>query len=43
MVHGWNNPEEGIIRAVNMGGDADTVGAIAGSILGSLHGIDWYF
>ena len=31
--------EETLVAAVNLGGDADTVGAIAGSLAGSLYGI----
>jgi len=34
-------PEEGIIQAVNMGGDADTIGTIAGALFGALHGTRW--
>ncbi len=30
----------GVLLAVNHGGDSDTVGAIAGSILGAIHGVD---
>ena len=29
-----DDPEEAIVRAVNMGGDADSIGAIAGAIAG---------
>eukprot|EP01121_Diplochlamys_sp_Union-15-3_P013282 TRINITY_DN409_c0_g1_i4.p1 TRINITY_DN409_c0_g1~~TRINITY_DN409_c0_g1_i4.p1 ORF type:complete len:346 (-),score=65.15 TRINITY_DN409_c0_g1_i4:86-988(-) len=35
------NPEQCIIKAVNMAGDADTVGAITGSMIGALHGNSW--
>ena len=37
----WNHPEKGIIVAVMMGGDTDTVASIAGALLGSLHGSEW--
>jgi hypothetical protein len=36
-----NNPEECLIRAVNFGGDADTIGAMVGAQLGSLYGSEW--
>jgi ADP-ribosylglycohydrolase len=32
--------EEGICLAVNLTGDSDTTGAIAGNLLGALHGVD---
>ena len=37
----WNRPEACVIRAVMLGGDADTVGAMAGALAGALHGVDW--
>jgi len=33
-----DDPEETVIRAVNMGGDTDTVGAMAGALAGARHG-----
>ena len=30
--------EEAVIKAVNLGGDTDTIGAIAGSIAGNIYG-----
>jgi ADP-ribosylglycohydrolase len=30
--------EEGVVRAVNHGGDSDSTGAVAGNLLGALHG-----
>ena len=36
-----DNPEECLIRAVNFGGDTDTIGAMAGAQLGSLYGSEW--
>lgn len=32
------NFEEAVVRAVNLGGDADTIGAIAGGLAGALYG-----
>jgi len=32
--------EEGLIKVVNRGNDADTVGAVAGSLLGAYHGFE---
>jgi ADP-ribosylglycohydrolase len=34
-------PEEALCRAVNWGGDADTIACIAGSLLGVAFGVDW--
>ncbi len=34
------DPEEAIVRAVNLGGDADTIGAITGAVTGAYHGAD---
>jgi poly(ADP-ribose) glycohydrolase ARH3 len=34
------DPETAIIRAVNLGGDADTIGAMAGAVAGAFHGAD---
>jgi ADP-ribosyl-[dinitrogen reductase] hydrolase len=35
-----NNFTEAIIRAVSLGGDADTIGSITGQIAGALYGVD---
>jgi len=35
------DPEECIIRAVGLGGDTDTIGALAGTLAGALHGTAW--
>jgi ADP-ribosylglycohydrolase len=35
------DPEECLIRGVNMGGDTDTVAAMIGDIVGALHGQQW--
>ena len=32
--------EDAIVRAVNLGGDADTVGAVAGGLAGAMYGYD---
>ena len=37
----YQEPEEALIRGVNMGGDADTVAAMIGDIIGALHGYKW--
>lgn len=38
---GYQDPEQCLIRAVNMGGDTDTVAAMVGDIVGALHGQKW--
>jgi len=35
------NPEQCLIKTVGFGGDADTVGAICGALLGALYGTAW--
>ncbi|CAF4068847.1 unnamed protein product [Rotaria magnacalcarata] len=35
---GYREPEECLVRGVNMGGDADTVAAMIGDMVGALHG-----
>ena len=35
------DPEECVIRAVAFGGDTDTIGAMAGALVGALHGRSW--
>jgi ADP-ribosylglycohydrolase len=37
----WQEPEECVIRAVNFGGDTDTIGVMAGALIGALHGASW--
>ncbi|CAF1331614.1 unnamed protein product [Adineta steineri] len=37
----YREPEECLIRGVNMGGDTDTVAAMIGDIIGALHGREW--
>jgi ADP-ribosyl-[dinitrogen reductase] hydrolase len=34
----FEDPEDAIVAAVNLGGDADTIGAIVGALVGALHG-----
>ena len=34
------DPEQAILRAVNLGGDTDTIGAMAGAMTGAYHGAD---
>jgi len=34
-------PEECVIRVVSFGGDTDTIGAMAGALVGALHGSSW--
>ncbi len=34
------DPEGAIIRAVNLGGDTDTIGAMAGAVVGAYHGAE---
>ena len=41
VVRYWKQPEECVIRAVNFGGDTDTIGAMAGALVGALHGKTW--
>jgi len=36
-----STPEECVVRAVNFGGDTDTIGAMAGALAGALHGMAW--
>ena len=36
--HGTDNFEDALIRAVNLGGDADTIGAVCGQISGAYYG-----
>jgi ADP-ribosylglycohydrolase len=40
LHHGRASFRAGVLWAVNLGGDADTNGAIAGQLLGALHGAD---
>jgi poly(ADP-ribose) glycohydrolase ARH3 len=38
----WASPEETIVAAVDLGGDADTIGSLAGAMAGALHGCGHY-
>ena len=40
VILNTNNYEDSIVKAVNLGGDTDTIGAITGSISGILYGYD---
>ena len=37
----WQDPERCIAETVALGGDTDTLGAMAGAIVGALHGTHW--
>jgi len=39
-VYHSKSPKEAILRAVNLGGDADSVAAVVGQIAGSIWGLD---
>lgn len=39
-VGSTNSFEEAVLAAVNLGGDSDTIGAVAGQIAGAIHGLD---
>jgi poly(ADP-ribose) glycohydrolase ARH3 len=41
VCESYREPEQCLIRGVNMGGDSDTVAAIIGDIVGALHGTEW--
>ena len=41
FIQNYKDPEECIVQAVGLGGDSDTIGAIAGAQAGALHGTDW--
>ncbi|HEX7627839.1 MAG TPA: ADP-ribosylglycohydrolase family protein, partial [Candidatus Methanoperedens sp.] len=38
----FDDPEMGIIEAVNAGGDTDSIGCITGALCGALHGIECF-
>jgi poly(ADP-ribose) glycohydrolase ARH3 len=40
FLSNWRSFEDTVVFAVNLGGDADTIGAMAGAISGALHGVD---
>jgi ADP-ribosylglycohydrolase len=42
VIRYGNDPEMAVIQSVNWGGDADSVGAIVGSLMGALYGVNWY-
>jgi len=37
----YKDPEEGLAMVVSVGGDTDTVGALAGALFGALCGTHW--
>ena len=37
----WHDPERCVVETVGLGGDTDTLGAMAGAIVGALHGTRW--
>lgn len=37
----WDDPVEGLLEAVNFGGDSDTVGAMYGALAGAKNGMIW--
>jgi poly(ADP-ribose) glycohydrolase ARH3 len=39
FLSAWEDPEAAVIRAVNLGGDTDTIGALTGSLAGAYHGV----
>ena len=39
-VHSTRSFEEGMVEAVNLGGDSDTIGAVYGQIAGAFYGCD---
>lgn len=41
FLHYGAQPEACVIRAVGFGGDTDTIGAMAGALVGTLHGRRW--
>jgi poly(ADP-ribose) glycohydrolase ARH3 len=41
FVRYWHTAEDCVIRAVGFGGDTDTIGAMAGALVGTLHGTAW--
>jgi poly(ADP-ribose) glycohydrolase ARH3 len=40
FLSAFEDPEEALIRAINLGGDTDTIGALTGSLAGAYHGIN---
>ncbi len=41
FAHHVDDPEAAVIRAVNLGGDTDAIGAMTGALCGALHGAAW--
>ena len=40
ILYYTNNFKEAILKAINLGGDADTLGAIVGMMAGAFYGFD---
>ncbi len=40
IVYNTTTFEQSILKAVNLGGDADTLGAVVGQIAGAIYGIN---
>ena len=43
IVYNTQSLKESILKAVNLGGDADTLGAVTGTLAGAIYGIDFEF
>ena len=37
----WNVPKIAIQKAIDLGGDTDTIAAMVGAIVGAIHGDEW--
>jgi len=40
FLRNWGSFEDSVLYAVNLGGDTDTIGAMAGAISGAFHGVE---
>ena len=40
FLRNWGSFEESVLYAVSLGGDTDTIGAMAGAISGAYHGVE---
>lgn len=40
ILYHTNSYKEAILKAINLGGDADTVGAVTGMLAGAYYGFD---
>lgn len=41
LLRYWRTPEDCVVRAVGLGGDTDTIGAMTGALVGALYGASW--